>query len=114
MSTLKVFAWLAAATLCGCVAPLPVTGRARGYVRDAVTRRPLSAACVAVENHSETTALTASDGSFDLPAETHWRFIVPPMEPTPLPPTLIVTKAGYQPKTVRGSYEKREILLSPK
>ncbi len=100
-----------AASLCGCVLPIPATLHCRGYVLDAKTRKPVVGAHVTIQNHPNATAMTASDGYFDIPAETHWGFIMPPAEPVGLPDTVVVTKAEYRSKTAHSSYEKHEILL---
>jgi hypothetical protein len=105
---------LAAMFSCGCVVPVPATLHARGFVLDATTKKPVASARVMVQNHPRATAVTASDGSFDIPSESHWRFIVPPIEPTNLAESLVVTKPGYQSTTTNASYERHAIFLSPK
>jgi hypothetical protein len=111
----KRFLPIAVATLLsGCVLPIPSTLHVRGSVLDAKTKRPVVGARVTIQDHPKATGMTASDGSFDIPAETHWGFIVPPAEPVGLPDTVVITKDGYQAKTVRAAYEKHEIFLQPK
>jgi hypothetical protein len=106
----KVVLSLAVAVLlCGCLLPLPTTLQVRGYVLDATTKRPVAGARVIVKDHPKA-AVTANDGSFDIPSETHWGFIVPPQEPVGLEDTVIVTKAGYRSKTIRPS-QRPDILL---
>jgi hypothetical protein len=100
-----------AVSLCGCLLPIPTTLHVRGYVLDAGTNKPLSGARVTIKDHPKATVFTATDGSFDIPAETHWGFIVPPQEPVGLPDTVVVTKGGYRPKTTRCSYEECKIML---
>jgi hypothetical protein len=103
-----------AALLSGCVVPIPSTLHVRGHVLDAATRKPISGARVTVQDHPNATRLTASDGFFDVPAETHWGFIMPPAEPVGLPDTVVITKDGYRAKIVRASYEKHDIFLQAK
>jgi hypothetical protein len=87
--------------LCACVLPVPATPNARGRELDAETGKPLAGACVSVQNHPKATAVTGADGSFSIPAETHWQFIAPPAEPVGLPDSLITTASGYKPSVIR-------------
>ena len=100
-----------AVSLCGCLLPIPTTLQLRGYVLDARTRTPVTGARVTVKDHPKATTMTATDGSFDIPSETHWEFIVPPQEPVGLADSVVVTKPGYRSKTTHCSHDRCEILL---
>ena len=116
MATRKMlFVLLAAATLNSCVLPIPATIHARGYVRDAATKKPISGARVTLMGHPKATAITASDGSFDIPSEKHLGFVpvVVPMDPS-VETRLTVSADGYRSKTVDRSNDNRDILLTPK
>jgi hypothetical protein len=82
-------------------------------VRDAKTKKPIVGARVTVKEHPKATAFTGNDGSFDIPSETHWGFIMPPVEPVGLADTVVVTKARYRLKTTRVAYDRFEILVEP-
>ncbi|HEY6154724.1 MAG TPA: hypothetical protein VIW07_13370 [Candidatus Udaeobacter sp.] len=113
IATVKtLLTFLVIGSLCGCVVPFPTTLHARGYVRDAATKKPIARARVTVQGHPNATAITIQDGSFDIPAETKLTFhpVVVPLEPTPHS-TLSVTAAGYRARVVEASYEKRDIFL---
>jgi hypothetical protein len=111
MITKAILSFAMAVSLCGCLLPIPTTLHVRGYVLDARTKKPVAGARVTIEDHPQATAMTKNDGSFDIPAETHWGFIVPPQEPVGLPDTVVVTKISYRPKTTRCSYEGCKIVL---
>jgi hypothetical protein len=116
MSTLKLLLILAAAASLGnCVLPVPATVHARGYVRDAATKRPISGARITLMDHPKATAITANDGSFDIPSETHPEFVsfVVPMDPS-VESRLTVSAAGYRSKTANWSNDNRDILLIAK
>ena len=115
MATLKMtLVLLAAASLSSCVLPLPTAVHARGYVRDAATKKPISGARVTLMGHPKAIAITASNGSFDIPSETHLGFVpvVVPMDPS-VETRLTVSADGYRSKTVDGSNDNRLILLIP-
>jgi hypothetical protein len=110
MFSLKAATLVATAISLGaCVLPIPTTLHARGHVLDAATKKPVAGAHVTVKDHSKATPVTANDGSFGIPSETHWGLIVPPQEPVGLADTLVITKTGYGSKIAKTS--DTEILL---
>src|SRR5258708_923092 len=109
MATLNSLLILVVATLLGsCVLPVPSTVHARGYVRDAVTKRPISGARITLREHPRATAITASDGSFDIPSETRREFVsfVVPLDRS-VESTLTVSADEYRPKTAGWSNDNR-------
>ena len=100
VATLKLLLVSAATmSLASCVLPVPTTLHARGYVRDAVTRKPISGARITLKDHPKATAFTAKDGSFDIPSETRAAFVsfAVPMDPI-VETMLSVSAAGYRSK----------------